>query len=788
MEQIAVEEEKKLTCYHCGEPCAGETIQFEDKNFCCTGCKAVFELFRDTGLEDIYAETNRVKPEEEDKYAYLDNEAIADTLLDFKSDNHNRIKVKLPAIHCSSCIYLLENLHLFNKGIIKVHVNFVKQEADIHYNPQQVGLKTLAALLDTVGYAPQFKTEEKKKKKSHLSIKIGVAAFSFGNIMLLSFPEYLGIQDTIDQQFQVFFAYLNVLLALPVVFYSASDYFVSAYKGLSNRFVNIDVPIALGIIVLFGRSLFEVISQTGAGYLDSLAGLVFFLLIGKWFQSKTYENLSFDRDYKSYFPLAAMVTRNGELEAVPIADLKEGDIVTIRNQEVIPADSILLSDRANIDYSFVTGESKAIKMNAQEHLYAGGRQIGEQISIKVIKPSSQSYLTSLWNNQVFKPEEDLGTEAITNRISKYFTLVILLIAALAGAYWLVVDARQIWHVVTAVLIVACPCALALSAPFTNGNTLRIFGRNKLYLKNALGAEKLHKIDTIVFDKTGTLTESKGGAVRFDGYLSEQDKEVVGALTSHSMHPLSKKIQAYIGGVPKLKIEAFKEIPGAGLEGSANGHLYRLGSATFVGEGNTREGQVYLAVDGEVKGYFTIHHGYRAGLENLIAHLKGYQLAILSGDNDQEKQQLEQMFPSQTLMRFKQQPQDKLKFIKDLQDEGKNVMMLGDGLNDAGALKQSNMGIAVTENVSTFSPACDGILEGAELNQLDRFLQYAKSAHGIIIASFIVSFLYNVIGLSFAVSGALTPIFAAILMPLSSISVVVFTTLFGNLLARKKHLL
>ncbi|MEP2771465.1 MAG: heavy metal translocating P-type ATPase metal-binding domain-containing protein [Fulvivirga sp.] len=781
---------EQVVCHHCGDTCEQERIIYDDKNFCCPGCRAVYELFIDTGLQDIYADASRLKPEDHGKYDYLDNLEIANALHDFRSEDHNAITLTLPAIHCSSCVYLLENLRLFHDGIIRVSTNFVKQEVDIHYNPQTLSLKQLANLLHRIGYPPQFKSEQKKKQSNQLSIKIGVAAFCFGNIMLLSFPEYFGFNEQIDDSFQRFFAYLNIALALPVLFYSGIDYLRSAWKGLKHRFINIDVPIALGIITLFARSVYEITSQTGPGYLDSLAGLVFFLLIGKWFQSKTYENLSFERDYKSYFPLAAYRVEAGTTKAVPIAELEEGDNILIRNQEIIPADAVLKEGKASIDYSFVTGEEKPIKILHGETLFAGGRQVGESIRVQITKKSSQSYLTSLWNNQAFKTHDDLGTEAITNQISKYFTVTILLIATLSAIFWALYNPENIWQVITAVLIVACPCALALSAPFTNGNLLRIFGKNKFYLKNALSVEKLSRIDAIVFDKTGTLTESNSGEVQWIGELSEREKGYVRKLSENSMHPLSIKIKDSLPeDMSDYSLAHFKEIAGSGLQAIVDGHYVKLGSASYIdADLDGVPGSVYLSVDDEVKGRFKVKNQFRAGLADLIRDLPDYKLTVLSGDNDQERSELMKIFPSNTKMLFKQQPQDKLEYIKHLQAQGQTVMMLGDGLNDAGALKQSNVGIAVTEDVSTFSPACDGILEGGKLQRLGDFLGFGKVGKSIIYTSFTLSFLYNIVGLGFAVSGMLTPIFAAILMPLSSITIVAFTTLSGNYFARKKQLI
>ena len=794
---MTVEEyiDEKLKCHHCEEECRQDRIIYDGKHFCCTGCKTVYELFQTDDLRELYKSRNKSNPHLGGKYDFLENEEIRNKLLRFRSDEHNIIQLSLPDIHCSSCVYVLENLPDFHSGVIRAQVNFLKRTAEVHYNPQIIQMPELAALLSSMGYPPQFNMDdgEDKRRNSHssnLALKIGVAAFCFGNIMLLSFPEYLGIEESMDDSFKKFFAYLNVLLALPVIFYSGKGYFQSAYKGLKRKYINIDVPIALGIVALFGRSVYEIVSQTGAGYLDSLGGLIFFLLIGKWFQSKTYENLSFERDYKSYFPLAATRIEEGRTTAIPVAELKPGDEVVIRNQEIIPADAVLVSNMANIDYSFVTGEEKPVAVKSGDQLYAGGRQVGERITVRITRPSSQSYLTSLWNNQAFKDTDDLGTEEITNKISKYFTAVILSIAFVAGVVWYFIDPSDMWQVIAAILIVACPCALALSAPFTNGHTLRIFGRNKLYLKNAYATEKMVTVDTIVFDKTGTLTQSSEGKVLFFGTtLSGEETGWVRKLVENSVHPISQKIKKSLQAETNSAITEFNEVPGNGLSGKIAGHMLKLGRAEFAGAGHGgRAGRVYLTIDGEERGYFEVNNQYRDGLKALVDQLKDYKLAVLSGDNDHEHTYLQNIFPKGTEMYFRQQPQDKLNYIKELQQKGHKVMMLGDGLNDAGALKQSNVGIAVTEDTSSFSPACDGILEGDQLKYLARYLTYARYGRKIVIASFIISFLYNVVGLSFAVAGALTPIFAAILMPLSSISVVGFTSLTSNYFARKKHLL
>lgn len=788
---------KKKTCHHCGMSCSEDPILLNGKQFCCNGCLSVYELFEEAGLSDFYLKKRLKATTSIDKYVYLKNDEIVQKLLDFSSETHNKIRIKLPDIHCSSCIHVLEHLHKINQGVIKVTVNFLRKEASIDYNPKESTLIELATLLDAIGYPPQFETSGKETKKNQtksylLSIKIGIAAFCFGNIMLLSFPGYLGIDENTGQELTQLFLYLNVFLSLPIVFYAGNDYFSAAWKGLKKGIINIDVPIAIGIATLFLRSLYEVIFQTGIGYFDSMAGLVLFLLIGRWFQNKTYENLSFERDYRSYFPLAVLKKENDQWISTPIQKLKRGDEIIIRNEEVIPADAVLLSKKAMINYSFVTGEEDPVEVKTDQHIYAGGKLQGAKIHLSVIEKSSQSYLTSLWNNQVFKKHHTGKISLLTNQVSHYFTPIVLTIAALSAVYWMVFDPSKTWEVFTAVLIVACPCALALSAPFSNGNAIRVLGRNKFYLKKAALAEQIPKIDTIIFDKTGTITEPGQSEIIYTGLpLTSTEKNYIKQLVANSTHPKSKQIYNALPKGSPCAISVFNEFPGKGIMGYCDGEEIKVGSAEWLeipAEDDLKNSRVYVSIGGLIRGAFKSHNAYRSGLKPLTAELsRNYELKILSGDNSSEKQHLLEIFPSSTQMYFNQTPHDKLTYIESLQEKGHRVMMVGDGLNDAGALKQSDIGIAVTDDTSSFSPACEGILEGSQLSKLDVFIAYCKRSNGIIIASFVISFFYNIIGLSFAVSGFLTPIFAAILMPLSSISVVAFTTASSNFLSKKLKL-
>lgn len=784
-------------CFHCGQEIEKDRIFFDEKAFCCNGCKSVYEILNANNLGNFY-ELNKnsgIRPDENlSQFDYLDTPEIFEKVVDFSEGNTSVVTFKIPVIHCSSCIWLLESLQDLNNNIRYSQVNFTKKTLQVSFNQNELPLSKLAKFLTNLGYKPVISLETADKKEAavdrSLTIKVAVAGFAFGNAMMFAFPEYLNTGSSVDfwlEEFAPFFRFLTFLLSIPVVVYSASDYYKSAWFGLKNKIVNIDVPIVLGILVLFFRSVYEIATNYGPGYFDTLCGLLFFMLLGKIFQKRTYSALSYDRDYKSFYPIAVTkVDFGGQQQNILLSDIKVGDRILVRNQEIIPVDAVLINGEGNIDNSFITGESATITKNPGDKIFAGGKQIGSILELEVIKTVNQSYLTQLWNKEAFRKEE-LGLDTLVNQISKYFTFIILGITLLAGIYWYQIDFEKMFQVVSAILIVACPCALALSTPFTMGHIMRILGRNKMYVKDAHTIEKMAKIDTLVFDKTGTITYNKKANISFEGQeIAEFDLKNIKSLLKNSNHPLSKSLYEFLEVQDEyLPIENFKETAGKGYEARVRGKVYKIGSAKFTHqEAKSLETAVYLESDGEFLGKYIFKNEYRDGLAEMAKELKDYKIHVLSGDNSSEEQTLKNLIPNITEMRFSQSPEDKLEYIKSLQDQGKKVAMLGDGLNDAGALKQSNIGIAIADDTNSFTPSSDVIMNGGVLTKLHDYFALTKDAMIIVKLTFGISFLYNVVGLTAAVLGEMSPLFAAILMPLSSISVVAFTSLSTWLRSRK----
>lgn len=796
------------SCYHCGEVCPDLSFHDGDRYFCCQGCFAVYHLLKDHQLGQYYelnqqAGINLRKEHRDNKFAYLDNEQVKQKIIKFQEGNVAHVLFHIPKIHCSSCIYLLEHLPRILNGVIRTDIQFLKREAKIIFDTAQVTLREVVEFLTSLGYEPHLSLkqldDEITTSDKSLIYKLGVAGFAFGNIMLLSFPEYFSSGINEDKVVGTYFKYITFALSLPVFFYSATEFFTSAYKGLKHKHLNIDFGVALAIILTFGRSLYEVFFLGQGGYFDSMSGIVFWMLVGRVLQQKSYQHISFKRSYTDYFPISATKIVDGREYPTPLPDLVEGDVLLIHNQELIPADGYLLEGEGQIDYSFVTGESIPVSKGKNELLYAGGKQLGQALKIRLAKAVETSYLTSLWSEGSNKQiEEEREKQSFVQVLAKYFTWIVLGISFFAATYWLVVGVQdKAWRALTSVLIVACPCALLLTATFTDGYFIRILSKNGFFLRKSTLIEFIGKISHIVFDKTGTLTSAADMQAIFVGEtLSEEDKRLILSLAKPSTHTFVKPVQKLYQEetISLYPVNQFRELPGLGIEGVINGSHLKAGVLGFFEEFKEFDIQVdgtalFISKDGNLLGYYLLRQGLREGVSSLFKDLQedNYELSLLTGDYNFEAVYLQKEIGSDVEMHFEQLPQDKLAYIESIQSENELVAMVGDGLNDAGALSKSDLGICVVEEMENFSPAGDVILDAKKLSTLSSILRFTKTHKKVIHLAFLFSLIYNIVGVYFAVQGLLSPLIAAILMPLSTLSIVLITYIGSRIYAKKFRL-
>jgi P-type Cu+ transporter len=775
-----------LGCYHCGDKLPKDPILQDDHAFCCQGCAMVYTLLSENALCDFYEldkERKNLRIEfDADKYAFLDLPDIRHKLIRYSDERMAKVHFYIPQIHCSSCIYLLENMSRLHPGFLDTEINFPKKELSVAFDPAQLSLREVVEWLARIGYPPYLSLEDMEGKarpvyRKDTLIKLGVAAFAFGNIMLLSFPEYLGASPEASEELDVWFRYLALILSIPVVFYSAGSFFVSAWKSMRQGILNIDAPIALAVGATFIRSAWEVLIHQSPGYFDSMTGIVFFMLIGRYVQDRTYAWLHFERDYRSYFPLAVPTWTEDGFAPKALNDLDRKDIIRLSNEDLVPADGIVTRGTAYLDYSFVTGESDVIEKQAGQTVYAGARHHGAPVEIQLTQRVSHSYLTSLWNKDIFKKEKERRDQWL-DRVSHYFTWLVLLIAAGTALFWAWKDPSMIWNTVTAVLIIACPCTLLLTASFTNGFVLHQFQKAGFFLRSASFLEILAKPDAVILDKTGTLTHPGDYQISYEGAAMTPDiRAAVKMLASMSRHPLSQMLSDHFGreSAAELDISEFEELPGAGTSAYISGMQIKLGNAGYCGASEWKKNKgttVFLSVDGQFYGTYYIRQHYRKGIEQLFKRLQAFSRTfIISGDNNEDERWLEKLTDGKTILKFRQLPDMKLHLIEDLQKEGSKTIMIGDGLNDAGALRQSDLGVAVSNADQAFTPSSDAILRADQLPRFDAFIQLAAKGRRVIAICFGYSLIYNAIGLYFATSGDLSPLMAAIIMPASSLSII-----------------
>ncbi len=765
-------------------------------SFCCKGCRQVYLLLHQSQLGNYYTiERQPGLPRGEKSKAsfdFLDEEDVTRRMCTELSGDRRLVVLRLPGIHCSSCVWLLEHLYRLEPAVERCTVNFLRKEAELVYDHKALPLSRLAQLLHDIGYEADFRMQDlgDKKISSHRHrdwIHLGITAFCFGNVMLLSFPEY--VTEDLPIQFSLFFSYAASLLSFPPLFIACQRWFKTSLVGLSKKMINMDVPISLGMLTLFARSAYESWYLGNPGYWDSLCAFIFFLLLGRSFQEKTFDSIHFDRDYRAYFPMSVLLkNQDGQWTSTAVHNLKGGEEIELHHGDVLAADSILLDFSATFDNSFLTGESLPLEAVPGQELPAGSRLASPKACLRVLRPTQEGSLARAWARSSNRDRMS-KSDVITSRISPVFTLAIVSTAIVTLLTWVVIGQTGTGILaLSSVLIVACPCALALAAPLVHGSSLRLLSRRGIHVRDGASLERMAEIDTIIFDKTGTLTTGLVQLNPIFSQISSEQQDMIHSVCRLSSHPVAKALALQVIGA-EVSVNRFQEQVGLGIEAQCADSLIRIGSAAYLDLQKMiqLDASVGISINGELIAAYHRRNEFRPEwLKTLQSMPAGLDFHLLSGDRDWEQDLLLRFFKSDQI-HFNQSPEAKQLYLEKLQNDHKKVCMIGDGLNDAAALQSAYMGIAIHNEQAHFSPACDLIIPGADFADLPFLFKSASMLTHLIWFGFAISIMYNLIGVVIAASALLSPLYAAILMPLSSLTIVSLSTMGCSWILRKNKL-
>ena len=813
-----------MACSHCGLPVPEALIDVEaSTQFCCGGCRQVYALLHECGLEHYYtyrdaadAPPQRALTSGRD-YGEFDTDDFRALYCRPGPEGTLQIELYLEGVHCSACVWLVEKLPTLLPGVRETTLDFVRRVVRVTWEPAEISLGRIAQRLAAFGYPPHpyrgsGDMERQRLEERALLMRVGVAGAVAGNVMLMALALYSGLFDGMSPQFRAFFRWGSLLISAPAVLWAGSIFFKGALASLRTRTPHMDLPVSIGILAGFLWGALGTLLGKGEIYFDSVTMLIFALLVGRWIQHRQQRSAFEAAELLNTLTPSTAHLREGDVvRDVPAASVAEGAWVEVRTGETIPVDGVVVEGSSSLDTAVLSGEPLPVDVEPGALVHAGSTNLTGLLLVRCLRSGEATRMGQLMKSVEEAARRRAPIVRLADRVAGYLVIVAIVLAAITLFGWSFVSLERAVDNTVALLVVACPCGLGLATPLVVSAALARAARRGLLIKGGDALERLATPGTFVFDKTGTLTEGRGRVVEYAGDASVQAAVV--ALEARSMHPVARAFVAAFEGdregasetasADGPVVEDAREVLGGGMWGRVAGRELWVGN-----ERSTRERGVVvppwaeevlggwlerglspalIAQDGAVVALAAFGDPLREdAAESLLAlRALGHRLVLLSGDHPRAVShavaQLDRAAVGAAAAESSarplfdevlggQSPEQKLAYVEAAAARGP-VFMVGDGVNDAAALSAASVGIAVHGGAEASLLAADIFARRDGVDPVVELAQGAQRTIRVLRRGLGVSLVYNFVGLSLAVSGVISPLLAAIIMPASSLTVV-----------------
>lgn len=788
----------KIKCTHCQLEFDENLMIVEEDNpnvyFCCNGCQGVYHLLKDDGLDSFYDKmgNSKIAPPlqvDEDSSSF-DMDSFRQRYIKTTSDGFSSVDLIIEGIHCAACIWLNEKILATKEGIVEASINFTNNKAKIVWDEETIALSTIIDTIRSIGYNayPYERSKEDikaTKSKKDYFMRMAIAIFASMNIMMIDVAKYAGFFSGMQSETLHLVHIAEFIFSTPVLFYSGWIFFKGAYFGLKNRIVNMDFLVASGATLTYIYSLYILFGGEGHSYFDSVSMIITFVLVGKYLEVIGKKNAVDIMDkIHSEIPFNATIIEDGAKKVVALDAIEVGNILELKRGEKAVVDGVLIGSTAIFDESSISGESKPIEKRAGDNIISGTINIGEVVRYTAIK----NYANSTLNSIVTLLEDSLSSkpkiEETTNELSKGFSITILTLALLTFIGWYIYGGNfeQALVVGISVIVIACPCALALATPIASLVGLSWATERGLLFKEAKFIETFAKADTIVVDKTGTITKGELSVKNIDGTLSLELIPILYELVDSSKHPISLAIKSYLlenyKSIKNIEFDRVEELEGKGLKAIYQGKIIFGGNAKLLKESNIEINRdsyyslYHFAIDDKLIATFELEDIVKEGAKELIEYFNSIDVKVIMATGDNELV-AKRVCDEVGIVKYKAQlsPIDKANYIDSLKREGRVVVMVGDGINDTLALSKANIAISMGSGADVALAISDVVILNNSLKSIEESFVISRRTFNFIKQNLVISLIYNLITIPIAMAGYIVPFVAALSMSLSSLLVV-----------------